>query len=87
MLDRALALFRTMSQSESRLLVDFYWKADTRPLHDGIDSILATNPGSIPDAADTWFSAPWRNAIRARPNGRWSPSATVRACWRRRCII
>jgi TolB-like protein/Flp pilus assembly protein TadD len=38
-----------------RALVDFLWKAETRPLHETIDSILAADPGAIPDAADTWF--------------------------------
>ncbi len=56
MLDRALSIVpNDVPVRVQRLLVDFYWKADTRPLHDGIDSILATNPGAIPDAADTWF--------------------------------
>jgi hypothetical protein len=36
-------------------MVDFYWKADTRPLHQTIDSILAEKPGAISDAADGWF--------------------------------
>ena len=36
-------------------VVDFYWKAETRPLHEMIDSILAENPGAISDAADDWF--------------------------------
>src|SRR4029077_10866028 len=37
-----------------RATAEFYWKADTRPLHQGLDSIRATNPpttegGSIAD--------------------------------------
>ena len=39
----------------TRAYVDLDWKAETRPLHDAIDSILATNPGAISDAADNWF--------------------------------
>ena len=39
----------------ARAVVDFYWKAETRPLHEMIDSILARNPGAISDAADSWF--------------------------------
>ena len=31
------------------------WKADTRPLHQTIDAILAQGPGAIASAADTWF--------------------------------
>jgi TolB-like protein/Tfp pilus assembly protein PilF len=32
-----------------------YWKADTRPLHQTIDAILAQRPDAIATAADTWF--------------------------------
>jgi adenylate cyclase len=32
-----------------------FWKADTRPLHETIDAILAQGPGAIVSAADTWF--------------------------------
>jgi TolB-like protein/class 3 adenylate cyclase len=38
-----------------RAIVDFYWKADTRPLHKTIDSVLAESPGSMATAADNWF--------------------------------
>jgi tetratricopeptide (TPR) repeat protein len=31
------------------------WKADTRPLHQTIDAILAQGPGAIASAADVWF--------------------------------
>src|SRR5438105_6651223 len=36
---------------------EFYvcWRADTRPLHQTIDAILAQGPGAIASAADTWF--------------------------------
>ena len=33
----------------------FYWKADTRPLHQTIDAILTQGPGAIASAADPWF--------------------------------
>jgi tetratricopeptide (TPR) repeat protein len=36
-------------------LYELFWKADTRPLHQAIDSILAQKPGAINSAADTWF--------------------------------
>ncbi len=37
-------------------LVDFAWKADTRPLHHTIDSIRATNPAAVPGiAAQFWL--------------------------------
>jgi serine/threonine-protein kinase len=35
--------------------VDFDWKADTRPLHQTIDSIRATNPAAIPSIAADWL--------------------------------
>ena len=36
--------------------VQFHWKADTRPLHQTIDSIRATNPGALPNVANDWLS-------------------------------
>jgi serine/threonine protein kinase/Tfp pilus assembly protein PilF len=36
--------------------VQFHWKADTRPLHETIDSIRATNPGALPNVANDWLS-------------------------------
>jgi TolB-like protein/Tfp pilus assembly protein PilF len=35
--------------------VDFAWKADTRPLHQTIDSIRATNPAAVPSIAGFWL--------------------------------
>src|SRR5437867_915254 len=35
--------------------VDFAWKADTRPLHQTIDSIRATNPAAVPSIAWWWL--------------------------------
>jgi serine/threonine-protein kinase len=35
--------------------VDFVWKADTRPLHQTIDSIRATNPAAVPSIAQWWL--------------------------------
>jgi TolB-like protein/class 3 adenylate cyclase len=56
-LDRALTIIPNDVATEcARALVDFYWKADTRPLHETIDSILARNLASISDAADNWFA-------------------------------
>jgi serine/threonine-protein kinase len=40
----------------SRAFVELDWKADTRPLHQCIDSIRATNPLAIPDIANTWLT-------------------------------
>jgi serine/threonine-protein kinase len=36
--------------------VQFHSKADTRPLHQTIDSIRATNPGALPNVANDWLS-------------------------------
>ncbi len=36
--------------------VQFHWKADTRPLHQTINSIRATNPGALPNVANDWLS-------------------------------
>jgi serine/threonine-protein kinase len=38
--------------------VDFAWKADTRPLHQTIDSIRATNPAAVPSIANFWLICP-----------------------------
>jgi len=35
--------------------VDFAWKADTRPLHQTIDSIRATNSAAVPGIAQWWL--------------------------------
>ena len=62
------------------------WKADTRPLHQTIDAILAQGPGAIASAADTWFVC----ALAER-----DPAAAERAlvalgdnpCWDEAAII
>jgi TolB-like protein/Tfp pilus assembly protein PilF len=56
-LDRSLTIVpNDVATKTARALVDFRWKAETRPLHETIDSILANNPGAISDAADAWFT-------------------------------
>ncbi len=56
MLDRVLTIIpKDASRKVTRALVDFLWKADTKPLHQAIDSIVAENPGAISEAADNWF--------------------------------
>jgi tetratricopeptide (TPR) repeat protein len=55
-LDRALAI--TPDDVETRVaraLVDLDWKADTRPLHEAIDSIRTKNPKDLKTVADTWL--------------------------------
>ena len=39
----------------ARAQFELFWKADTQPLHQTIDSILAQGPSAIAPAADTWF--------------------------------
>jgi TolB-like protein/Flp pilus assembly protein TadD len=55
-LDRALTIIPNDAGTKvNRAVVDFYWKADTKPLHQAIDSILAGDPGAISQVADSWF--------------------------------
>lgn len=56
-LDRASAIVPDNVETRTtRALFYLYWKADTRPLHQTIDSILAQGSGAIASAADKWFS-------------------------------
>jgi tetratricopeptide (TPR) repeat protein len=56
-LDRALAIKPDDVDSQvQRALVDFDWKADTRPLHRAIDSIRANNPAGLPSVAAEWLN-------------------------------
>jgi serine/threonine-protein kinase len=55
-LDRALAIEpNDVDTKLERAAVDFYWKADTRPLHQMVDSIRAENPAATPDIAEYWL--------------------------------
>ena len=55
-LDRLLAVQpNDVGRKAGRAFVELDWKADTRPLHQFIDSIRATNPGAITDIADEWL--------------------------------
>ena len=54
--DRTLAIVPDNAETRAnRGLWYICWKADTRPLHQTIDAILAQGPGAIASAADTWF--------------------------------
>jgi serine/threonine protein kinase/Tfp pilus assembly protein PilF len=54
--DRVLAVDpNDMVAKAAGALVEFNWKADTRPLHLLIDSIRATNAAALPGLADVWF--------------------------------
>ena len=55
-LDRALAIEPNDVTTKATLAsVQFDWKADTRPLHQMIDSIRGTNPGAMSHIAGTWL--------------------------------
>ena len=73
-LDRALAIEpNDVDTNEARAFVEFHWKADTRPLHQMLDSIRATNPAATQSIADGWLicalaerdAAAARNAVIA----------------------
>jgi len=68
-LDRALAIEPNDAEMrETRASADFDWKADTRPLHQTIDSIRATNPAAIPSIAGDWLNCALaeRDAVAAK---------------------
>src|SRR4029077_17506225 len=55
-LDRALAIVPDNAETRTaRGLYYLCWKADTRPLRQTIDAILAQGAGAIASAADSWF--------------------------------
>ncbi len=54
--DRLLAIIPGDATAKAdRAMVDFEWKGDTRPLHQTIDSIRATNPAAVQSIADRWL--------------------------------
>jgi TolB-like protein/Tfp pilus assembly protein PilF len=54
--DRALAIMPDNVETRTaRAVYYFFWKGDTQPLHQTIDSVLAQGPSAIAPAADTWF--------------------------------
>jgi serine/threonine protein kinase/Tfp pilus assembly protein PilF len=55
--ERAVAVAPNDAASKVALaIVQFHWKADTKPLHETIDSIRATNPGGLKDVTSDWLS-------------------------------
>ena len=55
-LDRALVIVPDNTDLRAiRAQNELCWKADTRPLHETIDSILAQGPDAIAPSADAWF--------------------------------
>jgi TolB-like protein/Tfp pilus assembly protein PilF len=68
-LDRALAIDPKSSDIKlERAAVDFYWKADSRPLHQMVDSIRAADPAATEDIAEYWlfYALAERDATAAR---------------------
>jgi TolB-like protein/Tfp pilus assembly protein PilF len=85
--DRALAILPDNVETQAaRAEYYVYWQADTRPLHQTIDGILAQGPSAIASAATSWFAC----ALAER-----DPAAAERAlvalgdnpCWVESTII
>jgi TolB-like protein/Tfp pilus assembly protein PilF len=86
-LDRALAIVPDNVETRTaRGLCYVCWKADTRPLHQTIDAILAQGPGAIATAASDWFycalaerdpETAERALVALGDNQWWSESAIV----------
>jgi tetratricopeptide (TPR) repeat protein len=56
-LDRALSIAPDdVDTKVARASAEFHWKADTRSLHQTIDSIRVTNPAALPNIANDWLS-------------------------------
>jgi TolB-like protein/class 3 adenylate cyclase/Tfp pilus assembly protein PilF len=56
-LDRALTIEPNDVDTKVAVAsVEFHSKADSRPLHQTIDSVRATNPAAVPSIADAWLS-------------------------------
>jgi serine/threonine-protein kinase len=55
-LDRALSIEpNNVDTKIARAFVEFDWKADTRPLHQMLDSIRATNPAATQGVPEAWL--------------------------------
>ena len=56
-LDRVLTVEPNDVETKlERARMEFYWKADTRPLHKLVDSTRVTDPAALPEAADAWLT-------------------------------
>ena len=55
-LDRVLAVEpNDIATRLERAGIEMDWRADTRPLHQAIDSVRAKNPAALPTVADSWL--------------------------------
>jgi TolB-like protein/tetratricopeptide (TPR) repeat protein/tRNA A-37 threonylcarbamoyl transferase component Bud32 len=56
-LDRALAIEpNDVFTKVAIAALEFHWKADTRPMHQTIESVQAANADALPDVIDDWLS-------------------------------
>jgi TolB-like protein/Tfp pilus assembly protein PilF len=86
-LDRASAILPAdIATRAVRGLYEFCWKADTRPLHQIIETLLAETPGAIGTVADNWLflalaerdpAAAERGLVALGDNPFWSESTMV----------
>jgi TolB-like protein/Tfp pilus assembly protein PilF len=86
-LDRALSIAPDNVETRAtRASYELFWKADTQPLHQTIDAILAQGPSAIASSADTWFqcalaerdpAAAERALVALGDNSCWSEGAIV----------
>ena len=68
-MDRALAIEpNNIDVKLERVTAEFYWKADTRPLHQMVDSIRSTSPEATQGIAEYWlfYALAERNAVAAK---------------------
>src|SRR5262249_36245501 len=67
-LDHVLAIApNDLAAQADRTGAELDWRADTRPMHQLVDSIQATNPGALPRIANPWLicALAERNATEA----------------------
>src|SRR4030095_15342325 len=77
-LQRALAIEPDDVNTKVALAaIQFHWKADTRPLHQTIDSIRATNPGALPNVANDWLSCALAERNVAEATNAWNAFGEV----------
>jgi tetratricopeptide (TPR) repeat protein len=85
--DRALSIVPDdIDTRTTRAEYELYWKGDTRPLHQTIDSILAQGSSAIANAAGDWFECALaeRDAAAAE---RALVALGDNPCWRDNTII
>src|SRR5213079_792525 len=85
--DRALSIVpENVETRANRASYELFWKGDTQPLHQTIDSILAQGSSAIAPAADVWFqcalakrdpAAAERALVALGDNPCWSESAIL----------